>query len=67
VKNLDGSAPRPITEVGVDAVNPTWSPSGRWIAFSLYHEGSVGVYKTRSDGPGDVIELSNGYGYDPTW
>jgi serine/threonine protein kinase len=67
VKSLDGSAPRPITKVGVTAVSPTWSPSGNWVAFSLYHESSVGVYKARANGRGDPIELSNGYGYDPTW
>jgi hypothetical protein len=68
VKGLARSAvPRPITKVGVVAVSPTWSPSSNWVAFTLYHESNVGVYKARSSGRGDPIELSNGYGYDPTW
>lgn len=51
VMNSDGSDQRPLTQI--DASFPTWSPSGRWIAFLSYQpNGNYAMYRMNADGSG---------------
>jgi DNA-binding winged helix-turn-helix (wHTH) protein len=56
---------------GVEAVNPSWSPDGKQIAFSGRHAGTFGNFKLWLVSPdgGDAAPYPPGIesGYDTTW
>ncbi len=56
IVNTDGCALRRVTRSG--AVNPSWSPDGRWIAFDT--SGGGEIWKVRPDGSGLVRIAGNG-------
>ena len=56
VVNTDGCALRRVTRSG--AVNPSWSPDGRWIAFDT--SGGGEIWKVRPDGSGLIRIAGNG-------
>jgi Tol biopolymer transport system component len=56
----DGSGIRPLTRAGWDATWPSWSPDGRWIAFTH----AWVIYLVHPDGSG-LHRI--GDGLDPAW
>ena len=72
VSDADGSNARAIDgELDASEHQPTWSPDGRWIAFTAWNEGeAVGhVWKVRSDGSAAPQQLTvrGGIYVDPEW
>jgi hypothetical protein len=69
VINPDGSGRRwltydyPVSEIGIYD-EPTWSPDGHWVAFTLYHHGETDdeIYRVNVDGS-DLQRLT----YDDLW
>src|SRR5262249_15467424 len=45
-----GGAARRITDLYNDARQPTFSPDGKWIAFSGYREGNYAIWAVAPDG-----------------
>lgn len=63
-------APRRLEEGpdGADALNPAWSPDGRWIALVEYRDGQRDIVLVRPDGSGRrVLTGGEADDYDPTW
>ncbi len=57
----EGAEPERLTDAGEDVweFKPTWSPDGRWIAYVTWsHLDGGHVWKTRSDGSGDPVRLT---------
>jgi Tol biopolymer transport system component len=53
VVGVDGSRPRPVTELGAVSTLPAWSPDGRHLAFqSNVHGGHFEIYTIGRDGRG---------------
>ena len=59
IANADGSAPRQVTQDGVDAENPTMGSGGEWIIFWSANPEKTGVWKIRPDGT-DATQLVSG-------
>jgi serine/threonine-protein kinase len=57
VYDLDrGVATRITFGEGYDA-DPTWSPDGRWIAFTTDRDGDFALYRKRADGSGQAEQV----------
>ena len=50
-----------------DAIEPQFSPDGRWIAFSSDESGSYEVFVAPFPGPGKKLRVSNAGGSRPRW
>lgn len=46
----DGTGLRRVTAASNQDRTPTWSPDGRWLAFSRHKPSEIQVYKVRADG-----------------
>lgn len=60
--------PRQLTNVAGFAVQPTWSPDGKWLAFSCTKDGNYEIYKVRADGS-ELTRLTDhpSMDYRPQW
>jgi TolB protein len=72
VLDADGSGPRRVTPIRLNAGNPDWSPDGKRIAFnsSFEGQGAVEIYTVRPDGSGLRRlrrERKRSYSFDPVW
>jgi len=56
----ENGMPRSITRTD-DSVerNPTWSPDGKWIAYTSDESGEYEIYIAQSDGRGETKKLTN--------
>ena len=56
----ENGMPRTITRTD-DAIerNPTWSPDGKWIAYTSDESGEYEIYIAQSDGRGETKKLTN--------
>jgi len=48
--NADGSNPRNLTHNAADDLNATWSPDGRFMAFTSRRDGNYEIYVMNVDG-----------------
>ena len=68
---LDGSPPRPLTQVGRPSGGhgaAAWSPDGKRIAFASYNRTSSEIWTVGVDGTGPAkVSEGNGQCYDPVW
>lgn len=58
-----------LTYDGHQKQHPVWSPDGKWLAFTLYHMGKVGLVQ---QAPGDsewkhITPFDENPEYEPTW
>ena len=64
---LDGGEPEPfVAETHVE-LHATFSPDGRWVAFSSNASGQREVYYTPFPGPGRITQISSNGGVAPVW
>lgn len=63
VSNADGSSERLLTSKGNLDYNPSWSPTGDWIAFTSEREGSADLFRVHPDGTG-LERLTDDPAYD---
>jgi Tol biopolymer transport system component len=71
VAPLDGSPPRPLTQVGRPSGGhgaASWSPDGRRVAFASYDRTASEIWTVDAEGR-DPVKVSEGNGqcYDPVW
>ena len=66
-RDVAGGDGRPLSEPGMRCTWPTWSPGGRWLAFSANRvssngHGPIGVYIVRRDGSELRLVYGNDFG-----
>jgi serine/threonine-protein kinase len=64
---LDGGAPEPWLATEFLERAPTFSPDGRWVAYSSDESGRDEVYVRPFPGPGGRVQVSTGGGTEPAW
>ncbi len=68
VMNVDGSGVTQLTTGASNHSRPTWSPDGRWIAYSDNKAGNYDIWLLRADGSTPTQLTSNkSYDGDPAW
>jgi eukaryotic-like serine/threonine-protein kinase len=68
VRPLDGSeAPRAFRAGRGEESHPTFSPSGRWLAYESDDTGRLEIYAEPFPGPGERIQLTADGGREPFW
>ena len=70
--NADGSGQAPLLSGSGNPTEPTWSPDGRKIAFTLFtcdyycYQESQSLMVMKADGT-NVVELTSGSVFNPSW
>jgi serine/threonine-protein kinase len=64
---LDGGSPEPWLATQFLERAPTFSPNGRWVAYSSDESGRDEVYVRPFPGPGGRGQVSTAGGTDPAW
>jgi serine/threonine-protein kinase len=64
---LTGGEPVPIVVSAFNDVQPVFSPSGRWIAYTTDESGHDEVYVARYPGNDARVQISTDGGAQPTW
>jgi Tol biopolymer transport system component len=64
VVSAHGGQMRAVTHGG-NSFRPSWSPDGRWIYFGSTRSGREQIWKARSDGSGQPIQLTKDGGMEP--
>jgi eukaryotic-like serine/threonine-protein kinase len=62
-----GDSPLRFTETPFREQAPSFSPDGRWLAYSSDETGRAEIYVTSYPGPGGRIAISKGGGRSPRW
>jgi len=62
VIGADGGAPKAITNGNYNDIVPSWSGDDRWVYFGSNRSGSWQIWKIRSDGSGDLQQVTTGGG-----
>lgn len=60
-----GGAPRRFTTEPSNDGRPFWSRDGRWIYFRSNRSGTGQIWRKRSDGSGEAVQITRGGGVDP--
>jgi Tol biopolymer transport system component/imidazolonepropionase-like amidohydrolase len=64
----DGGAARPITDIFMDAREPSWSPDGRRLAFQAYRSSTWQIWTVNADGSDLKPVTSSPYDdREPAW
>ncbi|MBS7381823.1 MAG: PD40 domain-containing protein, partial [Bradymonadales bacterium] len=63
----DGSDLTRITQQQGKNDKPSWSPCGRYIAFSSTRDGSSRIYIATSDGKSQIAATTSGWYENPVW
>jgi uncharacterized protein (DUF885 family)/WD40 repeat protein len=68
IADLDGSAPRLLTDIGGSNSSPDWAPDGRRLAFDTTRDGNLEIYTIDLDGS-NLVNLSQHPSHDtsPAW
>jgi serine/threonine protein kinase/Tol biopolymer transport system component len=61
------SQPRPVVQSDANEQHPTFSPDGKWLAYSSNASGRWDVYVQPYPGPGPRVVVSSGGGIAPAW
>jgi Tol biopolymer transport system component len=66
--NVDGSAPKQLTDAPAQDTFPAWSPDGKRIAFTSDRNGNLDIYVMNADG-GELRQLTRNQGANgaPNW
>jgi len=64
---VDTPATRPLIATAANEANPSFSPDGRWLAYSSDESGSTEVYVRAFPGPGGRSRVSQSGGDFPRW
>ena len=67
IMDWDGADLRRVTRNGMGNNAPSWSPDGRWLAYSSDESGAFEVYVRAFPGPGPRYPVSSGGGLAPRW
>ncbi|MEO7363070.1 MAG: protein kinase, partial [Gemmatimonadaceae bacterium] len=59
--------PRPVVSEPYDALMPSLSPNGRWLAYATNESGRYEIYVRPYPGPGAAVQLSHSGGTEPVW
>src|SRR5262249_53548709 len=62
-RSLAGGADRQITTGGLDSIQPSWSPDGRYLAFVAKVRGGIGLIPAE----GGAVRYLTDSGSDPHW
>jgi serine/threonine-protein kinase len=61
------TAPTVFSAVRSSELQPTWSPDGRWLAYSSAATGRMEIYVRPYPGPGEAVVVSANGGSSPAW
>jgi len=61
------ASPQPVAQSEFAEKQGTFSPDGRWIAFTSDESGQSEIYVQPFPGPGPKRQISNGGGEEPAW
>jgi serine/threonine protein kinase len=64
---LAGGKPTPFLASDFNEVQSTFSPTGKWVAYSSNESGQYEVYACRYPGCGSRVQISTDGGSQPTW
>ncbi|HTR98302.1 MAG TPA: protein kinase [Bacteroidota bacterium] len=64
---VDTPATRPLIATAANEANPSYSPDGRWLAYSSDESGATEVYVRAFPGPGGRSRVSQSGGDFPRW
>jgi serine/threonine-protein kinase len=68
VRPVDSKEPaRPIRVGRNDVIHPSFSPDGRWVAYSADDTGRREIYVEAYPGPGERVQVSADGGHEPVW
>jgi dipeptidyl aminopeptidase/acylaminoacyl peptidase len=62
-----GADPRPLLGAGNGEMMPTFSPDGRWVAYTSPQSTRSEIYVRSSTGDGRTWQISNNGGVEPVW
>ena len=64
---VEGGTPAAVVTSPFNDIQPVFSPSGRWIAYSTDESGRYEVYAIRYPGGGSRVQISTDGGTQPAW
>ncbi len=59
IYDLERDAPTRLTSDAARDTSPVWSPDGQFLAFQSNRDGTLNIYRTRADGSGTVVRLTD--------
>ncbi|MFN7938367.1 MAG: protein kinase [Bryobacteraceae bacterium] len=65
VISAQGGVPTRFTTEPSNEGRPFWSRDGKWIYFRSDRSGSGQIWRKRSDGSGEAVQITRGGGFDP--
>jgi serine/threonine protein kinase/Tol biopolymer transport system component len=66
-ENLQAGKPEPFINGPADEINPSFSPDGKWLAYSSTETGTFAIYVRSLKNPGAIWQISTEEGFLPQW